>query len=117
MAYRPIGLCGMGKERTKGKGLEGGHTLQAKEMTHLVAPFRARYYCPGGPQATQAAGLVQAFELLGAINNFTACPNADNRKKQGYTLEGVPLPKMQRAFSGLYCLLFSALAFWYKNFV
>ena len=93
MAYRPIGLCGMGKERTKGKGLEGGHTLQAKEMTHLVAPFRARYYCPDGPQATQtsglctlgfvqfkAAGLVQAFDLLGAINNFTACPNAENRK-------------------------------------
>ena len=92
MAYRPIGLCGMGKERTKGKGLEGGHTLQAKEMTHLVAPFRARYYCPDGPQATQtsglctlgfvqfkAAGLVQAFDLLGAINNFTACPNAENR--------------------------------------
>ena len=47
----------MGKERTKGKGLEGGHTLQAKEMTRLVAPFRARYYCPDAPQATQTSGL------------------------------------------------------------
>ena len=57
----------MEKERPKGKGLEGGHTLQAKD-----------YYCPDGPQATQtsglctlgfeqfkAAGLVQAFDLLG----------------------------------------------------
>ena len=81
MAYRPIGLCGMGKERPKGKGLEGGHTFQAKEMSRLVAPFRARYYCPDGPQATQtsglctlgfeqfkAAGLVQAFDLLGHNN-------------------------------------------------
>ncbi len=79
MAYRPIGLCGMGKECPKGKGLEGGHTLQAK--SRLVAPFRARYYCPDGPQATQAAGLctlgfgqfkasglVQAFDLLGHNN-------------------------------------------------
>ena len=77
MAYRPIGLCGMGKERPKGKGPEGGHTLQAKEMSRIVAPFRARYYYPDGPQATQtsglctlgfeqfkAAGLVQAFGLL-----------------------------------------------------
>ena len=68
----------MGKELPKGKGFEGGHTLQAKEMSRLVAPFRARYYCPAGPQATQtsdlctlgfeqfkAAGLVQAFDLLG----------------------------------------------------
>ena len=77
MAYRPIGLCGMGKERPMGKGLEGGHTLQDKEMSRLVAPFRARYYCPDGPQATQtsglctlglvqvkAVGLEQAFDLL-----------------------------------------------------
>ena len=77
MAYRPIGLCGMGKERPKGKGLEGGHTLRTNEMSRLVAPFRARYYCLDGPQATQAsslctlgfvqvkaAGLVQAFDLL-----------------------------------------------------
>ena len=77
MAYRPIGLCGMGKKRPKGKGLEGGHILQAKEMSRLVAPFRARYYCPDGPQATQtsglctlgfekvkAAGLVQVNDLL-----------------------------------------------------
>ena len=105
MAYRPIGLCGMGKEQTKGKGLEGGHTLQAKEMTHLVAPFRARYYCPDGPQATQtyglctlgfvqfkAAGLMQAFDLLGAINNFTACPNAENRKRHA----GVPIRALPR---------------------
>ena len=81
MAYRPIGLCGMGQERPQGKGLEGGHTLQAKEMSRLVAPFRARYYCPDSPQATQtsglctlgfeqfkAAGLVQAFDLLGHSN-------------------------------------------------
>ncbi len=81
MAYRPIGLCAMGKERPKGKGLEGGHIFQAKEMSRLVAPFRARYYCPDGPQATQtfglctlgfvkfkAAGLVQAFDLLGHNN-------------------------------------------------
>ena len=81
MAYRPIGLCAMGKERLKGKGLEGGHTLQAKEITRLVAPFRARFYCPDGPQASQtsglcalgfvqvkAAGLVQAFDLLGHNN-------------------------------------------------
>ena len=74
-------LCGMEKELPKGKGLEGGHTLQAKEMSRLVAPFRARYYCPDGPQATQtsglctlgfeqfkAAGLVQAFDLLGHNN-------------------------------------------------
>ena len=38
-------------------GLEGGHTLQAKEISRLVAPFRARYYCPDGPQATQTSGL------------------------------------------------------------
>ena len=57
MAYRPTGLCGMGKERPKGKGLEGGHSLQAKEKSRLVAPFRARYYCPDGPQATQTSGL------------------------------------------------------------
>ena len=38
-------------------GPEGGHTLQAKEISRLVAPFRARYYCPDGPQATQARGL------------------------------------------------------------
>ena len=81
MAYRPIGLCAMGKERPKGKGLEEGHTLQAKEILRLVAPFRARYYCPEGPQASQtsglctlgfvqfkAAGLVQAFDLLGHNN-------------------------------------------------
>ena len=81
MAYRPIGLFGMGEERPKGKGLEGGHTLQAKEMSRLVAPFRARYYCPDRPQASQtsglctlgfmqfkAAGLVQAFDLLGHNN-------------------------------------------------
>ncbi len=50
-------------------------------MSQLVAPFRARYYCPDGPQATQtsglctlgfvqfkAAGLVQAFDLLGHNN-------------------------------------------------
>ena len=64
-------------------------------MSRLVAPFRARYYCPDGPQATQtgglctlgfgqfkAAGLVQAYDLLGqtiAINDFTACPNPENR--------------------------------------
>ena len=48
----------MGKELPKGKGLEGGHTLQAKEMSRLVAPFRARYYCPDGPQATQTSGLL-----------------------------------------------------------
>ena len=77
MAYRPIGLYAMGKERIKGKGLEGGHTLQAKAISRLVAPFRARYYYPDGPQATQtsglctlgfeqfkAAGLVQAYGLL-----------------------------------------------------
>ena len=71
----------MGKERPKVKGLEGGHTLQAKEMSRLVAPFRARYYCPDLPQASQtsglctlgfvqfkAAGLVQAFDLLGHNN-------------------------------------------------
>ena len=94
MAYRPIGLYGMGKERTKGKGLEGGHTLQAKEMTHLVAPFRARYYCPDGPQATQtsglctlgfvqckAAGLVQAFDLLGAlITSVSQCGKQEKRQ-------------------------------------
>ena len=81
MAYRPIGLCAMGKERPKGKGLEGGHTLKAKEMSRLVAPFRARYHCPDRPQASQtsglctlgfvqvkAAGLVQAFDLLGHNN-------------------------------------------------
>ena len=81
MAYRPIGLCAMGKEHPKGKGLEGGHTLQAKEITRLVAPFRARFYCPDGPQASQtsglctlgfvqvkADGLVQAFDLLGHNN-------------------------------------------------
>ncbi len=81
MAYRPIGLCAMGKERPKRKGLEGGHTLQAKEITRLVAPFRARFYCPDGPQASQtsglctlgfvqvkADGLVQAFDLLGHNN-------------------------------------------------
>ena len=81
MAYRPIGLCAMGKERPKGKGLEGGHTLQAKEITRLVAPFRARFYCPDAPQASQtsglctlgfvqfkAAGLVQVEELLGYNN-------------------------------------------------
>ena len=64
-----------------GKGLEEGHTLQAKEMSRLVAPFRARYYCPDRPQASQtsglctlgfmqfkAAGLVQAFDLLGHNN-------------------------------------------------
>ena len=47
-------------------GLEGGHTLQAKEMTRLMAPFRARYYCPDGPQATQfkADGLVEASDLV-----------------------------------------------------
>jgi hypothetical protein len=62
-------------------GPEGGHTLQAKEILRLVAPFRARYYCPDAPQATQtsglctlgfvqfkAAGLVQAFDLLGHNN-------------------------------------------------
>ena len=38
-------------------GLEGGHTLQAKEISRLMAPFRARYYCPDGPQATQTSGL------------------------------------------------------------
>ena len=77
MAYRPIGLCGMGEERLEGKGLEGGHTLQAKEMSRLVAPFRARFYFLADPQASQtsglctlglmqfkAAGLVQAFDLL-----------------------------------------------------
>ncbi|MBQ3730967.1 MAG: hypothetical protein II905_04360 [Muribaculaceae bacterium] len=50
-------------------------------MSRLVAPFRARYYCPDGPQATQtsglctlgfeqfkAVGLVQAFDLLGHNN-------------------------------------------------
>ena len=71
----------MGKERPKGKGLEGGHTLQAKEMSRLVAPFRARYYCPDRPQASQtsglctlglvqvkAAGLVQDYDLLGHNN-------------------------------------------------
>ncbi len=81
MAYRPIGLCAMGKERLKGKGLEGGHTLQAKAISRLVAPFRARFYCPDAPQASQtsglctlgfvqvkAAGLVQAFDLLGHNN-------------------------------------------------
>ena len=81
MAYRQIGLYAMGKERLKGKGLEEGHTLQTKEMSRLVAPFRARYCCPDGPQATQtsglctlgfvqfkAAGLVQAFDLLGHNN-------------------------------------------------
>ena len=62
-------------------GLEGGHTLQAKEISRLVSPFRARYYCPDGPQATQtsglctlglvqfkAAGLVQAVGLFGHNN-------------------------------------------------
>ena len=57
MAYRPTGLCGMGKERIKGWGLEGGHTIQAKEMLRLVAPFRARYYLLDSPQATQTSGL------------------------------------------------------------
>ena len=38
-------------------GPEGGHTLQAKEILRLVAPFRARYYCPDGPQATQTSSL------------------------------------------------------------
>ena len=38
-------------------GPEGGHTLQAKEISRLVAPFRARYYCPDDPQATQTSGL------------------------------------------------------------
>ena len=81
MAYRPIGLYAMGKERPKEKGLEGGHTLQTNEMSRLVAPFRARYYCLDRPQASQtsglctlgfmqfkAAGLVQAFDLLGHNN-------------------------------------------------
>ncbi len=81
MGYRPIGLWGMGKERLKGKGLEEGYTFQVKEISRLVAPFRARYYCPDGPQASQtsglctlglvqvkAAGLVQAFDLLGHNN-------------------------------------------------
>ena len=49
MAYRPTGLCGMGKERIKGWGLEEGHTIQAKEMPRLVAPFRARYYLLDSP--------------------------------------------------------------------
>ncbi len=95
MAYRPIGLCGMGKECPKGKGLEGGHTLQAKEMSRLVAPFRARFYLPASPQATQtsglctlglvqvkAVGLEQAFDLLvhnNCPNDSTACRNAENR--------------------------------------
>jgi hypothetical protein len=51
--------------------------LWAKEMSRLVAPFRARFYLLVSPQATQtsglctlglllvkAAGLVQAFDLL-----------------------------------------------------
>ena len=50
-------------------------------MSQLVAPFRARYYFPEGPQASQtsglctlgfvqfkAVGLVQAFDLLGHNN-------------------------------------------------
>ena len=98
MAYRPIGLCGMGKERPKGKGLEGGHTLQAKEMSRLVAPFRARYYCPDDPRphrppACAPWGLsnsrplalcrpstcLETMDATIAINDFTACPNAENR--------------------------------------
>ena len=50
-------------------------------MSQLVAPFRVRYYCPDGPQATQtsglctlgfvqfkAAGLVKVEDLLGYNN-------------------------------------------------
>ena len=74
MAYRPIGLCGMGKERPKGKGPEGGHTLQAKEMSRIVAPFRARYYYPDGPQATQTSGLCtlgfEQFKAAGLVKVF-----------------------------------------------
>ncbi len=61
----------MEKERPKGKGLEGGHTLQAKEMSRLVAPFRARQtsgLCTLGFEQFKAAGLVQAFDLLGHNN-------------------------------------------------
>ena len=77
MAHRPIGLCGMGKGWLERKGLVEGHTPQAKEMSQLVAPFRAhreqhsshhatRTYGPRAvvlPQV-KAAGLVQAFDLL-----------------------------------------------------
>ena len=33
MAHRSIGLCGMGKVREKGMGLEEGHTFQTKVFT------------------------------------------------------------------------------------
>ena len=85
----------MGKERLEGKGLEEGHTLQSKEMSRLVAPFRARFYLLATPQATptsglctlgllqvKAVGLVQAFDLLvhyNCPNDSTACRYAENR--------------------------------------
>ena len=66
-------------------------------MSRLVAPFRAHYYCPDGPQATQTSGLCtlgfEQFKALAlcrpstcldttiAINDFTVCPNAENRGK------------------------------------
>ena len=57
MAYRPTGLCAMGKERLGVMGLVEGHTLQAKETSRLVAPFWARFYFFASPQATQTSGL------------------------------------------------------------
>ncbi len=86
----------MGKELPKGKGLEGGDGPQATQTSGL---------CTLGFEQFKAAGLVQAFDLLGqtiAINDFTACPNAENRCKKG-------------AFFGVCAVVFLPLI-WCKNY-